>query len=221
VTTSQNGWPVVGKASCDQGPFLGVRFPNGILLGPVSAIALWQMRRYAATVEPIKTPGCWGWYVKKIEGSNSYSNHSSATAWDLNAPAHPMGTEATHSFTPAQIKACHAIESAAGGVLRWGGSYTGRPDSMHWEINKPRALTLAFAVKIAGAHADLALGDVGTNVTIMQRACNKVPNTGPAIDDDGVFGPHTEAKLLHVQSHFGITSDGICGPNTRARLGIK
>jgi hypothetical protein len=221
VTTSQNGWPVVGKAQCDQGPFLGVHFPNGILHGPVAAIAVWQMRRYAATVEPIKTPGCWGWYVKKIEGSHEYSNHSSATAWDINAPAHPMGTAAAHSFSSSQIANCRAIVDASSEVLRWGGDYKGRPDPMHWEIDKTPGAAAALAAKIAGRLADLAIGDVGENVAIMQTACNKVPSTGPAIAHDGVFGHATEAKLLHVQSHFGITADGVCGPVTRAHLGIK
>lgn len=221
MTTSQNGWPVVSHAACDQRPFLGVHFPNGILHGPVAAIALWQMRRYAATVEPIKAGDCWGYDVKKIEGGESYSNHASGTAWDINAPQHPMGTSPAHSFTPAELKACRAIESASAGVVRWGGSYIDRKDSMHWEINRARGITAAFAAKLAGPHANLALGDVGGNVTTMQRACNAVPNTGPAIADDGVFGHVTDAKLLHVQSHFGINADGVCGPTTRAHLGIK
>jgi peptidoglycan hydrolase-like protein with peptidoglycan-binding domain len=221
VSKSQNGWPVADKAQCDQGPFLGVKFPNGILHGPVAAIALWQMRRYAATVEPIHSGTCWGWDVRKIEGSSDYSNHASATAWDINAPKHPMGTSPAHSFTPTQIAACRAIERASGGVVRWGGSYTGRPDTMHWEINKQRVATEAFAARIAGKHADLAIGDVGINVTVMQRALNKVPDTGPVISIDGVFGKHTEAKLLHAQSHFRLAADGICGPVTRSKLGLS
>lgn len=219
--TSQNGWPVVDSSKCDNGNFLGVPFPNGILRGPVASIALWQLRRYVATVEPVKHPGCWGFDVKTIEGSHTISNHASGTAWDINAPEHAMGVAVSHSFTPAQIKACHAIERAAGGVLRWGGSYTGRPDGMHWEINRDHKAAAAFAAKIAGPHADLAIGDVGGNVTALQNACNKVPHTGPAIADDGTFGPHTEAKVMHVQSHFGITSDGIAGPVTRGKLGLK
>lgn len=221
MSTSQNGWSVVDKAACDQGPFLGVKFPNGIRKGPVASIAVWQMRRYEATVEPIRTSGCWGWDVKKIEGSATYSNHASGTAWDINAPEHPMGSAVSHSFSTAEIAACRAIERASGGVLRWGGSYTGRPDGMHWEINRSQSAVNAFADKIAGPHADLALGDVGTNVKNLQAACNNVPNTGPAIDTDRVFGPHTEAKVMHVQSHFGITSDGIVGPVTRGKLGLK
>lgn len=220
MTESQNGWPVVDKAACDQGPFLGTKFPNGILHGPVASIAVWQMRRYYATVEPLHPGQCWGWDVKKIEGSSDYSNHSSATAWDINAQLHPMGTAPAHTMTPAQITACKAIASATRGVVRWGGEFS-RPDPMHWEINRGRSTTLAFAAKIAGPLADLARGDVGENVAVMQKACNKIHSTGPTIATDGIFGHVTEAKLLHVQSHFGIKADGIAGPVTRGKLGIK
>lgn len=221
MSKSQNGWLVVGKDHCDQGPFLGVHFPNGILKGAVAAIAVWQLRRYAATVEPIRSGQCWGWDVKRIKGSDEYSNHSSGTAWDINAQRHVQGVPPSHSFTGAEIRACEAIEQASGGVLRWGGSYHGTPDGMHWEIVKGAAATNAFAAKIAGPHADLALGDVGSNVKALQTACNRVPNTGPTIATDGDFGRHTEAKVMHVQSHYGIASDGIAGPVTRGKLGLK
>lgn len=219
--TSQNGWPVVTKSQCDQGPFLGVKFPNGILHGPVAAIALWQLRRYAATVEPVHVGQCWGYDDKTIEGSHEISNHASGTAWDINAERHPMGTSPSHTLSAAQIAACHAIERASGGVLRWGGSYSGRPDAMHWEINLGQAATYRLAVKIAGPHADLSIGDVGANVGVLQHALNRVPYTGAAIATDGVFGPHTRDKVIAVQHHYRITADGIVGPVTRGKLGLE
>lgn len=219
--TAQNGWPVVTAAACDQGPFLGVKFPNGILHGPVASIAVWQLRRYVATVEPLHPGQCWGFDAKRIEGSSEWSNHAAGCAWDINAEHHPMGTSPGHSFTGGQIAACRSIVRASDGVLRWGGDYTHRPDPMHWEIVASRGATMAFAHKITGSQADLALGDVGTNVRALQRACDLVPNTGPSIAADGWFGPHTEAKVMHVQSHFGIASDGVAGPVTRAKLGLR
>jgi hypothetical protein len=50
--------------------------------------------RYHATVEPLVWPGCWGYALRPIKGTNTYSNHSSGTAIDLNAPAHPQGVAA-------------------------------------------------------------------------------------------------------------------------------
>ncbi len=197
---SQNGWPVVGKTACDQGPFHGVTFPNGILAGDVAMIARWQLHHYAASVEPIHGGQCWGWYVKKIEGSSTFSNHSSATAWDINAQLHPMGSPARHSLNTRQVAAARAIVRAAGGVLRWGGDYKGRPDPMHWEINASPAAAHKFATKI------------------IQEACNRVPNSGAAIAVDGVYGPHTTAKVRRVQTHFGIGVDGLAGPITQEKI---
>src|SRR5262245_47561449 len=112
MAKSQNGWPVVDKSACDQGPFLGVRFPNGILAGDVATIARWQLARYALTVEPLNPGTCWGWFVKKIIGSDDYSNHSSATAWDINADEHALGSSPSASFSARQIAACRAIVAA-------------------------------------------------------------------------------------------------------------
>lgn len=147
MARSQNGWSVVGRDDCDQGPFEGVRFPNGIRKGDVATIARWQLRRYRATVEPLVNGTCWGWYVKEIEGSSTISNHSSGTAWDINAPQNPMGVATSRSMSQRQIDACHAIERASGGVLRWGGDFS-RPDPMHWEIVGSPTQAAAFARKI-------------------------------------------------------------------------
>jgi D-alanyl-D-alanine carboxypeptidase-like protein len=148
MASSQNGWPVVAKSACDQGPFEGVTFPNGILAGDVATIARWQLRRYEALVEPLKQGSCWGWFVKKIIGSDDYSNHSSATAWDINADEHFLGDPPSKSFTAHQIAGCRQIVDEADGVLRWGGDYSGRKDGMHWEIIGSRATVAAFAARI-------------------------------------------------------------------------
>ena len=145
MATSQNGWPIVERDRCDQGPFHGVRFPNGILAGPVATVARWQLDRYVATVEPLIAGACWGWFVKPIEGSQVASNHGSATAWDINATRHVMGRPASASMTARQITACRAIVAQSGGVLRWGGDYRTRPDPMHWETIGDRPAVAAFA----------------------------------------------------------------------------
>lgn len=197
---SQNGWPVVDKAACDQGPYQGIRFPNGILAGDVAVIARWQLRRYVTDVEPLHGGQCWGWYVKKIEGTSTISNHASATAWDCNAQLHPMGLPARHSMSAAQVTACRAIVRDAGGVLRWGGDYTGRPDPMHWEINADQVAAHRLATKI------------------VQRAYNRVPNTGADIVVDGDYGPLTTAKAKRVQQHYKITVTGKADPATLAKI---
>jgi hypothetical protein len=159
VVNSQNGWPVDRTgAGQDRSPIHGaVTVPNGVLKGDVAVVLRWVARQFDETVEPLKAGTCWGWFVKNIEGSASISNHASGTAIDLNADRHPMGVAASKTFTAKQVAACRAIETAAGGVVRWGGSYSGRPDSMHWEINAPAAKVKAFADKIRSEEDDMGL----------------------------------------------------------------
>lgn len=207
MSTSQNGWPIVGKAACDQGPFHGVTFPNGILAGDVATIARWQLDRYALTVEPLVKGWCWGWFVKTIEGSTTKSNHGSATAWDINAEAHPMGVPTAECMSAKKIAACRAIVRAAGGVLRWGGDYSGRPDAMHWEIIGTKAQAHAFATKIRGA-AEVATVEVeGT-----------WPLIGQGADDALTDGYDMVAR---IQRQVQVEADGVWGPKTTAAVGAS
>jgi hypothetical protein len=151
VSHSQNGWPVASAGQQDTAPlYAGVTVPNGVLKGDVAIVFRWLAERYHKTVEPLAKGTCWGWYVKPIEGGSTISNHASGTAIDLNADQHPMGVATTRNFSSAQIKACHTILAEAGGVLRWGGDYTGRPDPMHWEIVGTASAVHALAQRIEG-----------------------------------------------------------------------
>lgn len=153
MAQSQNGWSVVEKSACDQGPFRGIIFPNGIRRGDVATVALWQLMRYEQLVEPLKQGSCWGWFVRAIRGQEGdadaeYSNHASGTAWDVNADKYPLGASPESVMSAAKIAACKQIAKESGGVLRWGGSYSGRKDVMHWEINAGASAVAAFALKI-------------------------------------------------------------------------
>lgn len=149
MSTSQNGWPVVTDSQRSKlvDPVVhGADFPNGWLRGDVDVVFRYLIDRLHREVEPIMPGGCWGWFVKPIEGSTTISNHSSGTAIDYNAPRHPMGTRNTYSASDrAKI---HAILDDLDGVVRWGGDYSGRPDDMHFEINASAAATARVADRI-------------------------------------------------------------------------
>lgn len=154
MPTSQNGWPVVDQAAVTDRAILGVEFPNGWLRGDVDTVFTYLIGRLHREVEPMLSPGCWGWFVKAIEGGTSISNHASGTAIDYNAPAHPMGVRNTYSAADrARIR---AILAELDGVVRWGGDYVGRPDDMHFEIIKGRAAVAAAAAKIKGEAMEAA-----------------------------------------------------------------
>ena len=73
---SQNGWPVVGTDRIVDKAVLGVEFPNGWLKGDVDVLFTDLITRLN-DIERIDNGGCWGYYVKNIEGSSSISNHAS------------------------------------------------------------------------------------------------------------------------------------------------
>ena len=149
MAVSQNGWPVdrTGEHQ-DRAPIVpGVLVPNGVLKGDVAVVLRYVAHRFHTEVEPLHAGQCWGWYVKGIEGGTSISNHSSGTAIDLNAPAHPLAAAGTFSAT--QRSAIRRILDACDGVVRWGGDYSGRKDEMHWEIVKGAGAVSALAEKIS------------------------------------------------------------------------
>jgi D-alanyl-D-alanine carboxypeptidase len=159
MATSQNGWQVDFSGDRqDRSPIVaGVTAPQGVLRGDVAAVLHYVARRFDAEVERLHSGWCWGWYVRRIAGSRSYSNHASGTAIDLNAPDHPAGPAGT--FTRAQRAAIERVLDACDGVVRWGGHYTGRKDEMHFEINKGRAAVAALADKIKAEEDELTPED--------------------------------------------------------------
>lgn len=148
MSRSQNGWSVIDHDGCTDRAVLGVEFPNGWRRGDVDVIFAYLIGRLHREVEALDKGGCWGWFVKPIEGSATISNHASGTAIDYNAPAHPMGSRNTYSA--AKRSKIRAILADLEGVVRWGGDYTGRPDDMHFEIHASADDVADMAAKIKG-----------------------------------------------------------------------
>jgi hypothetical protein len=69
---------------------------------------------------------------------------------DLNAPQHPLGTSPSATFTPAQIAAINRIIADSDGALRWGGTYQGRKDPMHVEVNAPEGHVAGVLAQVTG-----------------------------------------------------------------------
>jgi hypothetical protein len=195
MATSQNGWPVVGQSAVVDRAVRGVEFPNGWLKGDVDTVFTYLIERLDDEVEPIDRGGCWGWFVKKIEGSQTISNHASGTAIDYNAPAHPMGRRDTYS--EADQERIRAILKDLDGVVRWGGDYSGRPDDMHFEINRNAIAVRAVAQKIRTGVLPVALTPADKNwisaevTRIVDARVDELTRptvlTGPDGDPDGTY----------------------------------
>lgn len=146
---SYNGWrasqisSAIGVAAFTVG---GVSFPAGVKSGDVATVLRYVAEQFHARVEPLRPGWCWGYNYRKNRNANNLSCHSSGTAIDLNAPNHPNGKRGT--FSSAQVKSIRAILSECGGVVQWGGDYTGTPDEMHFEIIADAAQVKAVADRI-------------------------------------------------------------------------
>lgn len=151
MATSQNGWPASpDRRAIGVGEFriAGVSFPGGVRIGWVSEVLGYVAREFHARVEPLVDGWCWGHAYRPVSGSTGLSNHASGTAIDCNAPRHPIGQAGT--FTAGQTGTIRRIVAeVGGGVVRWGGDYSGRRDEMHFEINAGVAAVAAAAARLS------------------------------------------------------------------------
>ncbi|UPU15947.1 L-alanyl-D-glutamate peptidase [Stenotrophomonas virus Jojan60] len=151
MAVSQNGWGAayqVGNTVRDVPPLTKLSWITGsVRSGDVWTVLNEVARRFNNEVEKINPAESWGYAPRPIRGSSTtLSNHASGTAVDFNAPRHPLG--AVNTFSTAQRAAIRRILKDLGGVVRWGGDYTGRKDEMHFEINASAAAVKKVANQI-------------------------------------------------------------------------
>lgn len=153
MATSQNRWPALDASSpllhtwVIPGPSgtTKLRLRNGSAGFLLAHLALWFDGTVEDLVEPLLDD--WGYAYRPVRGfETTLSNHSSATAMDLNATDHVLG--ATGTFTPAEVAAIHRRLKFYKGVIRWGGDYENRKDSMHFELDADLATCERLARKL-------------------------------------------------------------------------
>jgi hypothetical protein len=240
MVTSQNGWVANNRAV-----IASFDLPGGkaaLHAGSAGQVLAWCARRWHAEVEPLLWPGCWGYAERPIRGGVQLSNHASGTALDLCAPRHPLGTNPAANFSAAQIAAVRAIMRDTGGLIRWGGDYTGRKDGMHIEVNdgvSPQQLDALWA-RLSGAPQPAApaaaTGDGGNLATLsygmkgdprvaafqqQSNAYNWQPPL-PVVPATGNYLDQTKELVRLIQAQVGITgpdADGsTVGPRTKGEL---
>jgi hypothetical protein len=151
MPTSQNGWPVLTPAQTYLWHLptkreVHFRLEAGWAGFLLSHLALW----FAEEIERVHggTWDDWGYAVRTIRGeSTTYSNHASGTAVDINAQAHPLGVRNT--FTTRQERLLLGrLRGRYDDTIRWGGTYSGRPDEMHFEVAADRAAVRALGLRL-------------------------------------------------------------------------
>lgn len=225
---SQNGWEVATRRTIRTYTVPGTDQLLPLREGDAATVLLYVAARFHREVEPLRTGWSWGYAVRNIRGSaRSISNHASGTAIDLNAPAHPLGSAASRTFTPAKIAAVRRIVRDCGGAVRWGGDYTGRADAMHFELVANEADVARFAVDLRRPKTSTPAWyrrplkvtrplTTGIDVRAVQERLRKYGWKGAA---DGVYGPATAARVMVVQTNHHVSADGIVGPVTAAVIG--
>lgn len=136
---SQNSFEANNRALVHSVTIPGTDVKVAVRIGPAGDLLIAAAARWHREVEPLRAKDgvldTWGYAERTIRGSaTTLSNHASGTALDFRARIHPLGTRPSATYTQAQIAAIHRIVTDARGALRWGGDYSGRPDSMHLEV---------------------------------------------------------------------------------------
>jgi hypothetical protein len=163
--TSQNGWAVYDDTThFTRVKVAGVGF--WAANADVATVLADFTQRYNDTIEsitlPVKeAPGYddWSYAVRPVRGqTKGYSNHASATAWDLNATRHPRGVDGTY---PGDLRPkLKALVARYNGVLRDGEFYTTSTiDGMHIEINAGPDAVKAEADRIRSKEDDMSKAD--------------------------------------------------------------
>ncbi len=149
LLTSYNGWPA-SKDPAEIGVKSYLVPGTQRKLRCASAVApllIGFAAEFHSLIEPIDegTYDDWGWAYRDVRGvPGKLSNHSSGTAIDLNATAHPLGKVGT--FDAAKVPMIRALAKKYG--LTWGGDYKNRKDEMHFEISIDAVKAAALISKL-------------------------------------------------------------------------
>lgn len=195
--------------------------------GDASVVLLHLARWFDENIEKLTKEDTGGYNPKKIEGSDTWSNHASGTAMDLRWNRHPMGKPAT--FTAPQAAKIRAQLKFYEGVIRWGGDYKSRVDDMHFEINKGPADLARIAAKCKGTApapkptkptvpATLVVdGSLGPKTIAKWQSVMGTTVDGKIDAHDSELVRAVQTKLRATVDHR-LVVDGILGPKTKGRL---
>ena len=232
---SQNGWTANDYSLVSRRTVPGTNVGLTVRNGPAGDLLLEvaaQFDRYVQDIDNARgTLDDWGYAERPIIGGLELSNHASGTAIDLNATKWPLGSSPLVNLSPAQIMRLRQILSATGGVVRWGGDYSGRLDPMHFEINDGQTET-SCARALAALQGTLPTswtggtycqrGDSGDRVWNLQKFMTRVYPRYNTYTPNGYYGPGTTAGVRTFQANVGITGPDangeIVGPATMREL---
>lgn len=149
MATSQNGYSANDRSVIGSFTVPGSTRRVSLRKGDTSVILLDLAGWMDAHIVPIDIGiyDDWGYAERTIRGSSTtLSNHASGTALDYDAVQHPLGVRNT--WTADQKRRINERLALYDGCIRWGENYTGRPDGMHFEIDRGAAACRVVADRI-------------------------------------------------------------------------
>lgn len=146
MAVTRNDWDIIDSGSSSR--LTNLQWITGkVRAGDAHTILDELGRRFNSEVEPIIKAHSWGYAKRPVRGyADIPSEHSTGTAVDFNAPAHPIGKKNT--FSPAKRAKIRQIVKDFDGAVRWGGEWS-RPDDMHFELIGGVAKLKQVAAKLA------------------------------------------------------------------------
>lgn len=219
MAVTRNDWDIIDSGSSSR--LTNLQWITGkVRAGDAHTILDELGRRFNSEVEPIIKAHSWGYAKRPVRGyADIPSEHSTGTAVDFNAPAHPIGKKNT--FSPAKRAKIRQIVKDFDGAVRWGGEWS-RPDDMHFEL-------IGGVAKLRQVAAKLAKGSVTPQKKPSAPAPQK-PAPKPAASkqwpdkallEDGDFGRVTVKALQEVLKGVKLYSgyiDGDFGKLTKIAL---
>lgn len=149
MNISQNGWSVIQESDTYDWHIPNTSRNLRLRKGPAGFVLIHLCLWFQERIEPIDLGQLddWGYSLRRIAGTDVYSNHSSGTAVDINALRHPSGKKNT--FTLAQRLLIKARLLVYRGGIRWGGTFSTTVDEMHWEIDQGSTAVYKLAKRLA------------------------------------------------------------------------
>ncbi|MDO5500398.1 MAG: M15 family metallopeptidase [Propionibacteriaceae bacterium] len=220
---AQNGWGSAQWPNCPTSAQLGTavsrsgdRVTVRKELVPLVSELMNRTESMGYALDPATTGG---FNCRSIRGSNQPSNHSRGRAVDINWNRNPMSTTFRSDIPPAVVRMWETHG------FYWGGRYSTRYDTMHFEYFGTPASVAVNLRKLTGqppadsckdSTTTVKQGSRGEAVKDAQCLLNRKGNYGLVVD--GIFGARTHSAVVSFQRSRGLVADGIVGPRTWAAL---
>ena len=187
-------------------PISGARWQVHRELAPILAWVVGERRGYLFDHGPSDVDDDWGYNVRRIAGSSSWSYHSAGAAVDIDAQEYPQGQR--RRVPPAWL-----ISLFLQWGWSWGGEF-GNPDPMHFEFRGTVERARQLVAMLAASDVQQRPVPVPPGTPSPQPQPATVPNGG----DDMVLRDNESGAIWAVSATH---MHHLTGPEWQQRSGVE